>query len=130
MNDRPTPLTAEGTTALRPEQCRHDLAVVTDVPAWHAPDRGSVELGEYNSRPFGVPATAAGALVVDDDGAHSPSVLGSLWGYRGEGEPYITLDLGGIVSGGVGVKLRLAEAQQLVDDLQALVAAGRAGGAL
>lgn len=126
--NRPAPTNTEG-TAIRPEQCRHDK-VASAVPAWHVEGQGSVELGEFNTRPFGVPATAGGALAVDDDGARFPSVIGSMWGYRGEGEPYVTLDLGGLTGGCEGVKLRLVEAQRLSEQLQALVAAGRAGGAL
>ncbi|WP_369053914.1 hypothetical protein [Kineococcus terrestris] len=102
-----------------------------DVPAWHDQARGSAELGEFNSAHHGVPATAEQALDIDGDGARFPAVLCSMWGYRGHGEPYISLDLGGVsAEGAQGVRLRLVEAQQLARHLQRLVDAGLAGGAL
>jgi len=118
MNDRPiTP--AAGAT-------------VTQVacPPWHEPGAGDAEFGESESRTYAIPATAGAPMHVSVDGAVYPAVVGSMWGYRGEGEPYITLELGGLGLQAHSIRLRLAEAEDVALQLQALVNAGRAGGAL
>lgn len=126
--DRPTPPVTGG-PVLRVEQSNHDRAA-SAVPAWHEDGRGTPELGEYSSRPFGVPASAGEALAVDMDGAHFPALVGALWGLRGQGEPHVVLDFGGPGASGASVRLRLSEAQELSRQLQALVDAAREGGAL